>query len=262
MRIKIDTLQEDKVPLLVIHVMKLDTLREIVPGMLIYQKQCQSLEGNNPRVNVASTPVTSMSNCVYLETTFKQVKWSWLLDSGCDHSVLPYKLVRDEPLQFSDQTLYAANGSEIKVMGLVNINLEISGMKLPTSALVSNYVREPILGIDWLKANRSVWDFAEEKMTLQGKPINLVRIKRPSACHRIVAAQNMSVPSSSQCAIPARIEYGRWWGDVNKNWMTENAELHSGLKIARSLLPDRNDDIPVLVLNASDDEKQIKKDKN
>ena len=53
----------------------------------------------------------------------------------------------------------------------------------------------------------------------------------------------------SECSIPARIEYGQFWPNSQKSMLVENTELDSGLCVARALIPNRSDHIPILIMN-------------
>jgi hypothetical protein len=98
-------------------------------------------------------PVGPQANLVYITAGCNDVVWSCLLDSGCDVSVVPTRMVNHLPLSTTSQTLTAANGTTIEVKGQVQMELLIGCALIPTTALVSDHVVEPMLGIDWLRHN-------------------------------------------------------------------------------------------------------------
>ena len=67
-----------------------------------------------------------------------------MVDTGCDKSVIPRAKLRETSLQ-----LFAANGTDIKVLGAVRFNFRVIGMPLYADLVqVSDEVDEFILGFD------------------------------------------------------------------------------------------------------------------
>jgi len=71
-----------------------------------------------------------------------------VLDTGCDHSMLPRRLVRNTPLQPTDIRIFAANGTPIPIMGTLTLRFKVDGVPTHCNFLVSDAVDEPMLGID------------------------------------------------------------------------------------------------------------------
>ena len=90
---------------------------------------------------------------VYLSLWYGRHKLTCLLDTGCQKSVLPSKIVEGMKLEPATEELYAANGTKIATLGAAEIPLRRGGMVLPVDALVTEYVREPMLGMDWMLKN-------------------------------------------------------------------------------------------------------------
>ena len=55
---------------------------------------------------------------------------SCLLDTGCDKSILPRKYVRRQKLGQAEKTVYAANGTEIPILGVTNLKFMLNGLQL------------------------------------------------------------------------------------------------------------------------------------
>ena len=81
----------------------------------------------HPKVSqVGDNDVTT--HAVYLPATLGKIKLNCLLDSGCDVTSMPAKLVGHCKLRSVDKILYAANGTQIKVEGELDETLRISGV--------------------------------------------------------------------------------------------------------------------------------------
>jgi len=84
---------------------------------------------------------------------------SCLLDSGCDLTILPARLVRQNQIEETRRKVRAANNTDIPVLGTTRVMGKIGKVKIPIYGLVSEQVTEPMLSIRWLKENKAVWDF-------------------------------------------------------------------------------------------------------
>ena len=82
-----------------------------------------------------------------------------LLDTGCDTSVVSRRVTPDLQLKQTTQKLYATNGTEIALLGEVELTLSISGREVTTVVVVSEEVDDLILGIDRLGRHRCRWSF-------------------------------------------------------------------------------------------------------
>ncbi len=179
-----------------------------------------------------------------------------LLDTGCDVSIIPEKLTEGRKLLKSDRKIYAANQTEVAVLGEIEVDLELDDMKLPMRMLVSDHVTDVMLGIDWLQRYCIVWDF-------QG---NLVKIRERifptwdrgefTWNRRMVGGSDAAVPARSELVVDGKMLY-RNLKSQSLDWMTENQELQPGVQLARAVLPHRSNHIPVRVLNLTDQEVKL-----
>ena len=67
----------------------------------------------------------------------------------------------NEPVDFK---LYAANNTEISILGSLRLGFTVQGIPLCADLLVSDEVEEIMLGIDWLTENRCKWHFVERQV--------------------------------------------------------------------------------------------------
>jgi len=87
------------------------------------------------------------------------------LDTGCDHSIIPRKLVPTAILEPAPVDVTAANGSAINVLGHMTINFSIQGKPLQVDLFVADDVVEFMLGFDWLTTQKARWDFTAKTLT-------------------------------------------------------------------------------------------------
>jgi len=78
-----------------------------------------------------------------------------LLDTGCDHSIIPRTVVPTATLELASVDLTAANGSAINVLGDMTIRFNVKGKELMAELLVADNIDELMLGFDWLTAQQA-----------------------------------------------------------------------------------------------------------
>jgi len=120
-----------------------------------------------------------------------------------------------------------------------------------------------MLGVDWLRSNRMIWDFAKDILLINRKVFRLIPGERSDLCRRVVAAEKVTVPARSQAIVPGRVEMMRMTGNANDGhrfWTTEASELRNGVNVACAIFPERLHDVPILVINSSDQSCEIQAD--
>jgi len=162
-------------------------------------------------------------------------------------------MIGDAKLEPAECRFFAANGTVINVVGEVMVDVRVGEFEIPTRFVVSDNITEPMLGINWLRHNRMIWDFAKDILLVSGKVFHLVTSDSVEICRRVVAVGDTVVPARSQAIIPGRVERNRMSGEpIDHVWTTDIKELKACVTVARAILPERLEDIPVLVLNSSD----------
>jgi len=123
-------------------------------------------------------------------------------------------LVGDVPIRKTNQVLTAANGSDIPLLGELDIVLKIWERETSSLALVSEHVQEVMLGIDWLEKNGVVWNFAKGKVTIGGRDHHLYGRTgaRPSR-RRVVLQQDVVVPPRLEMDVSTKVIFERLPGE-------------------------------------------------
>jgi len=102
------------------------------------------------------------------------------------------------------------------------------------------------------------WDFAKGILIINVKIFHLVPGKGTGFCQRVVATEKVTIPARLQAIVPGRVEINRLYANADDNvWTTEVSELENGVNVARAILPERLDNLPILVLNVSNESCEI-----
>jgi len=112
-----------------------------------------------------------------------------------------------------------------------------------------------MLGIDWLQANAVTWDFARSEILFNGQRFKLTAKRQENRwCRRFVLAEDTVVPARSQVDVSTKLVYDSLDflpGNQQEVWGTESTRVKDGLLVARTIVPDKIDDVPVRILNTT-----------
>lgn len=135
------------------------------PGHI--QRNCQlpapqPVESNRNRPSAVNRGSRGLDHAnVYLRMQLAGRTLPCLLDSGCEITLVPSSVVegaRNIEVVPSSQRIWAANGTEMEIVGEAVVPLMLNGRRISTQALVSPDVEEIMLGADWLQEHKCVWD--------------------------------------------------------------------------------------------------------
>jgi len=120
----------------------------------------------------------------------------------------------------SSQTLKAANGTIIPILGEVTMPMKIGRFETSVNGLVSEHVAEVMLGIDWLTTNSVVWEFDKARIALGGEFHRLyARTGDGQWCRRVSLQQDTVIPPRSQMDVVTRFICKPWKeGKTDVQW--------------------------------------------
>ena len=145
--------------------------------------------------------------------------------------------MRGERLAPPSEELCAANGSAIPVVGEAEISLKRGRLCLPVFVSVSPFIKEPLLGADWLQRNHCLWNFGENHIVIKGKRVPLQRRRGGNQmCRRIAVKEDTVVPAWSAGVIRTKVESSRPRRNFeNVSCMNEREESQPGVCADRVL---------------------------
>jgi len=180
-----------------------------------------------------------------------------LLDTGCELTVIPAKLVGKRKLYQANKSLIAANGTQIPISGWTTLQAYVGNSLLEINGLVTEHVQDIMLGIDWLQENRILWDFVRKEVIIEGQRHRLcTRQSRHVWCRRIMVGEDTVVPPMSQMDLSTKaVHDGLAIGEQSSSltWATVPTECKDGLLVARSIMPNRVKELPVRVMNVTEE---------
>ena len=196
----------------------------------------------------------------YLPIEIDGVRHIALLDSGSEMCIMPYKFVGRLQVVPTDRRLFGAGGHRIPVAGSVRMTVKLGGFALEADALVARSVNEVILGIDWLIRHQISWQFGEGSIGVRGYQFLLLTKESENlSCRRcLIVNKDTCLPARCETNVqadfqPLRHDHDRS-GSLGEDWATETLELKRGLLVTRAVLPRREANVPIRLMNIGDEE--------
>jgi hypothetical protein len=217
-----------------------------------WQRSCPHRDHQPTNTQAIVGGVSSFSSCSekYLEFDVNGTKGQTLIDSGCDRSVIPLRMVRYATLRPTSIELFAANGSKIPVLGSLEFNFTVQGKPLHADLLVSDAVDEFMLSYQWLAQNHCRWLFDEGILEIDGMPVELKHRPARNCVRRVYVREVVSIPPDMQVNVPVRMPINSF-RTPSCDWLVEPKEIKPGLLIARTLLPNSDQFAAVRLINIS-----------
>ena len=195
---------------------------------------------------------------IYLPMELKGRRYMCLLDSGCDHTLVPQSLVerlRNLSVRPTNRRLRSVQDIELDIIGKVTLPMELGGRTIPTEALVSPDVQEFLLGNDWLTEHQCLWDFAKGRVYIDGNPpVSLVR-QTDFKVRRVYLEETVTLPPQREADVVARTTVA--WGAGSHDYMIDTHRIRPGLYVRRTLLPPTHRDLRVRMLNTSKETQEL-----
>ena len=191
---------------------------------------------------------------VYMVVQLGKRKFPALLDSGCEKTLAPLRVVNTMRSAYIFETSYqltCANGSALTIVGETILPLNIEGKVELVSALVSPDVDEIMIGVEWLRKRHAIWNFGNGRIYLEGgQPITLTTCKSAD-CRRVYVQQNVLIPSRQEVNVPARTVVRAASVPELELRAIEPRSLGGGMYVARTLLAKGLHDLNVRVVNTA-----------
>ena len=206
----------------------------------------------NSRPTIQGVSATGNDTFTYISVVLNAVKLSVLLDSGATCNLLPLRLVRNMQLEPCSMTLSAANGSDINVVGAINVEIAIQGVFFNVRFIVTDSLDTAILGYAWMCDNKCSWSFADRSLIVDGLKVPL--ISKPSDVvnvRRIYTREPVTIPVNHVVRTPIRMPACSAHTPQG-DWVIGPAEIRPGLLLCRTLMGDSDEYPAIQLLNMSD----------
>jgi len=220
--------------------------------------------GREPRVNQQSTSnlnamtASNRAADVYLRFVIGKKRGSCLLDTGCETSVIGRRLVPDLVLQPTSQRLYAANGTDIPLLGEATISFRLQDVPATAKVAVAESLGDLILRIDWMIANNCRWDFGRGLTMVQDQVLRLHNRPRQGLVRRIFVEQDIVIPAGHQRDISVNVT----WPNLHpagSDLVVSPKPFQPGVVTARSLMDISALQSAVRVMNFTEEDFVISK---
>jgi transposase InsO family protein len=194
---------------------------------------------------------------VYLKLCIGNQIHKCLLDSGSDVVLIPLSIANGYDIEQVNRRLVAANGTEFNATGRVVINATVDKQPIQVDGLVSEHVAEVILGEDWLQQNKALWDHHKRKVRLNGVWHKLCAGKAAVWCRRVLLQEDIVIQPRTEVDLPTKVVFRDLTTAKQPSqsvWITErdSKQIAQGLLVSRTVIPAREADVPVRVLNITD----------
>jgi hypothetical protein len=117
--------------------------------------------------------------------------------------LFPAKYCNSNTDERNRQHVYAANGTDIAVVGSTKLDMKIGQLRFQVEGFCSPNTAEIILGLGFLKTHGAMWDFSNGTIVLHGCRLNLRPRAVGIACRRILLATDVELAARAESVVPA-----------------------------------------------------------
>jgi len=178
------------------------------------------------------------------------------LDTGCDNSIIPRKLVPTATLEPAPVDVTAANGSVMPHDGTngshMTIKFAIRGVQLKADLLVADDVDEFMLGFDWLTAQKARWDFNAKTLTLYVLTVPLCTRPSRMGIRRVYVKDRVQILANTEQNVPIKLVKSTWRSPAAADWVVHPKQIVENVFTARVLVPGETQHAAVRVVNLSE----------
>jgi hypothetical protein len=229
------------------------------------QKDCPQLKR---AVNDSAAPIHGVKRTqggnndmtrAYLPATIKQNgKISHItvcLNNGSCENLCPSDLVQD--IRPSDDKLFAANGTEIKLHGRGVLHFRSHGVPFSAEVICCDVLDQVLLGLPWLTSNCVDWNFAKAEVVINGRLFHLKPSRDNAHVRRIYAAEDTLVPKQAMIDVPVNLKRSQKVA-APCNLLLESKQFGDGLFVPDLLFGDAEEG-HVRIFNSSHRDVLIRK---
>ena len=145
--------------------------------------------------------------------------------------------------------VWAAIGSQMDLMEEVRLEAQLGLRRVAVDFVVTPHVEFLILGEGCLQDLRLLWDHCLNEVVVEGVHHKLRNLPSGRVSTRWIMLQwNVVLPARCLVDLIAQVVYQRLTQPSEGTWSTTVGEIHPGVMVARTLVPDPGRDLRVLNL--------------
>ena len=198
-----------------------------------------------------SAGVSTISGALVIYACINGRKYPCLIDTGSEVTIINESLVCSDEVKESTRTLRAANGSSIRVSGMISLPLFLGRHQFQSSFIVSPQVQNIILGLDWLELHGCMIDCKNLTLIIEDKRFKLHHMNPENMCRKIEASHDIILPGRSQVNVEARVVFPHL-KNSGESWMTEGLKQQGDWQLAHSVVSDGDGMVPIRLLNITE----------
>ena len=186
------------------------------------------------------------------------------VDTGSNISIVhPEVLQRSSiraTIQPVESQLRTVTGETAPILGRTTVQLTVGSFQAKQEMWVAEIEDECILGLDFLQQHNCRVDLKEGVLHIgtEQVPLQQPRVTKPTCC-RCYTTTPITIPPTSEMIVPtkAEAEWIRW--AVLQPEETETTLAHRGILVGRTLVDLQRGNIPVRLMNLSQQPQHIQK---
>ena len=130
------------------------------------------------------------------------------------------------------------------------VTVDLGDKQIMVSCLVPEHVDEILLGLTFLEENRCVWYLGDRAIKIGGQRYPLYANKMTWGVRRITLQEDMTLQPRCQQTVTAKTVYSNL-SPSGMEWATKPFEVEPGVRLARTMVADRPNDVTVQVVNTN-----------
>ena len=207
------------------------------------------------------------STGIYLPVEVCGINTEWLLDTGCNVTLLSEETYycipkADRPqLRPHNSTLRVADGSPLTVLGDATFPLTVGGLTRMHTVIVAKFLVGEILGMDFMSAYDVCIDLKKGIVSSQGQVIPATIKGCDERCCRIMVSETTTIRAGHRMLIEGKTSH-----DVPKgDWLIEplsRTPSEKPVMVAKALVKGEGTKVPLEVMNPTEQDIVLYKNTN
>ena len=219
-------------------------------------------EAMQPSVKVGSHKEAGL----YIQTEVNCYPLKMLIDTGATVTLISkeaFESINENcrpDLKKVHQEILAAQGTPLETHGMAKFDIKIENMTFSSQAVVANIGIGGIIGLDFLLEHGGAVNIAEGEITLKSKTLPL-SLEGKLGCYRVSISESITIPPRSEIICEGKV-------DVDKGELIKESDAvvepypkfkEKGIAMVARTLVKISDNVPVRLLNVTDEIKRINK---